>query len=278
MSKPVLLVDARNALYRAIYAVKADRRYDVKYHYFVAFLRQITQWIQKFDPGSVHIFWDAPRETVWRRDTLPTYKKRPKTNAADISEDLATTTNIAQEFFKYMNVRQFSRKRMEADDLIFAAVSMLHPDETVIISTDSDMLQIPYTYNSSLMYNPKKAKRISVPEVNPVLQKALVGDKADAIDGYFNIGPVKSSKLLVDHSTLQDFLQTEGEKLFYRNMLLIDLSLCPHLFINKMYIQRQLAKPVSFCKETINGLIMKYKVNGLLQEFANLVPPFQQLI
>lgn len=278
MDGPALLVDARNSLYRAIYASKADTRYEIKYHYFVIFLRQITNWMNHLRPSSVHIFWDAPRTTVWRRSVLKTYKDRSKsTYVEDISEELKMTTEVAMVFFEHMNVRQYSRRQMEADDMIFAATTVMHPTETVIVSTDSDMLQIPYVYGSNRVYDPTKKKMLDTPTVNPVWQKALCGDKADSIDGYYGIGPKKSAILLDDHGDLREFLKLKGSGIFYRNLLLIDLSLCPRLLKNKVYVQRQLAEPVNFDSKTINELIMKHKVQGLLQEFNTLVPPFQKL-
>jgi len=280
-ARPALLVDARNALYRAIYGQKADekrRQFEVRYHYFVVFLRQLTSWIRRYDPVSVHIFWDAPRNTVWRKQLAPNYKDRDDSQyVEDISEDLAKTTAVAQAFFTKMGVRQYSRKEMEADDLIYAAVTALHPMPTVIVSTDSDMLQIPYRFRSSIVFHPQKQEELPLPDVDPVLQKALVGDKADSIDGYKGIGPVKSAKMLADHSVLEEFLQTNNRRVFGLNLALIDLSLCPRCLANRLYVLRRLAEEVEFSKQDIDAFIKKYKVNGMLQEYSNLVPPFKKL-
>lgn len=278
MDGPALLIDARNALYRAIHATKSDTRHQVKYHYFVIFLRQLTKYMNHLRPSSVHIFWDAPRETIWRRAALATYKDRSQSQyVEDISEELKLTSDVAYEFFKFMNVRQYSRKSMEADDLIFAATTILHPHPTIIVSTDSDMIQIPYVYNSSQVYDPTKRTIVKVPDINPVWQKALVGDRPDSIDGYYGIGPKKSAILLENHEELRNFLKTEGSQRFYLNLLLIDLSLCPRLLKNKIYVQRRLSEQVQFCSKKINELTIKHKVQGLLQEFNTLVPPFQKL-
>jgi 5'-3' exonuclease len=278
MCKPALFIDARNALYRAIYAVKADRRHNVKYHYFVVLLRQITTWMNKYRPGSVHVFWDAPRNTVWRKLVLEGYKNRTaSTYVEDISEDLATTTRVAKEFFKVMGVRQYDRKQMEADDLIYAASVNMHPRPSVIVSTDSDMIQIPFWFASSTVYNPKKQEEVPVPECNPILQKALAGDKADSIDGYYGIGPVKSAALLESNHTLQEFLDAKGRRLFQRNMLLIDLSLCPRLLANRIYVQKVLSREVTYDKNAIDELIKKYKVIGFQTEYTDLTIPFMNL-
>ena len=273
----VLLVDARNALYRAVYAGKHASR-NQQYHFFVIFLRQITSWIRRYKPTSVHIFWDAPRETVWRRKILPTYKDRSSSQyVEDISKDLAITTNVAMDFFDVMGVRQYSKKEMEADDLIYAAVTILHPIPSIIISTDSDMLQIPYNFNSCMVFDPNKKVEIEVPIVNPAFQKALTGDTSDSISGYLGIGPKKSGQLLSDIKNLESFLNVRGRDLYHRNLLLIDLSVNPRLLANKLYVQRQMCKPVNFAKILINDLIKQHRVDGLLQEYADLIPPFQKL-
>lgn len=278
MSKPVLFVDARNALYRAIYASRADKRHKIKYHYFVIFLRQLTSWMNRYRPSSVHVFWDAPRKKVWRKLVLESYKDRTASSyVEDISEDLFKTTRIANAFFDVMGVRQYYRKQMEADDLLYAATALVHPKPSVIVSTDSDMIQIPFNFSSSTVYDPKKQEEQKVPEYNPVILKSIVGDKSDHIDGYYGIGPVKGKALIEDPTALEAFLHTNGRKIFKRNILLIDLSVCPRLLANKLYIQKVMSTPVKFDKDAICQLINKYKVVGFQSEFVDLTAPFSNL-
>lgn len=283
---PALLIDARNALYRAVFAVKAEgrkramngQRNNTQYHYFVVFLRQISTWMNRYRPSSVHVFWDAPRSTVWRRKVLKDYKDRSgSTYVEDISEDLARTTTVSKAFFKHMNVRQYNKKEMEADDLIYAAVTMMHPRRSIIVSTDGDMTQIPFNFSSCMVYNPTKQEEVPVPECHPAIQKAITGDKSDSILGYYGIGPKKSALLLEEPAKLEEFLQVSGRDVFHRNLLLIDLSLNPKLMHNKIYVQRRLSEGVNFDESEIKDLIKKYKVNGMLQEYADLVPQFKKL-
>lgn len=273
-----LLIDAKNAIYRAVYAVKADTRHENKYHYFVVLLRQITSWMNTLRPESVHVFWDVPRATVWRRKVLATYKDRENNPyIEDISEDLIATSMIAKEFFACMNVRQYERREMEADDMIYAAVSVLHPNNSVIVSTDSDMIQIPYTYSSCSVYHPKNAECVAVPAINPVWQKALMGDKGDNIPGYKGIGPKKSAIILTAAGEFERFLETVDRKIYYRNLLLIDLSANPRILDNKIYFQKHYQRPVTFDDTKIRELVATHRVNGMLAEYQNLVPQFREL-
>lgn len=279
MNKVALLVDARNILYRAIYSMRADRQQEIRYHYLVAVLRQLATLVRMHSPTSLHIFWDAPRSTVWRRAILETYKNGRNNNqyVEDIAQDLIATTDAAMELFQFMNVRQYSRKQMEADDLIYAAVSILHPNKSIIISTDSDMTQIPFMFNSSSVFDPRKAEFVQIPEHHPALMKSIVGDKSDSIEGYHGIGPKKGTMLLENPRHLQEFLELKGRDRYHRNMLLTDLSLCPKLLANKLFIQKTIAEPVKFDKSMISELIRKHKILGLDSEYANIMPLFSKL-
>lgn len=278
---PALLVDARNAIYRAVYAGMNDRSDRPKYHHFVIFLRQIVSWMNLKRPSSVHIFWDAPRATVWRKKVLATYKNRDSSNYVEgLSENLNKTTAVAKDFFKFMGVRQYDRKCMEADDLLYTAVSILHPHPTWVVSNDSDMIQIPFRFNSCKVFRPDGLRGIDaeIPDVNPAHLKALVGDKSDSIEGYSQIGPVKGTAMLRDPAALAEHLAIKGSATYRRNLVLIDLAMCPWLPANTFYVQKVLAEKLTWDKAEINNLIMTHKVNGLQQEFVNLCQPFKSLV
>jgi len=274
----IMLIDGRNVMYRAIHAGKSNNQHENPYHYFVIFLRQLTGWMNRYRPESVHMFWDSPRNTVWRKKILATYKDRDKSDyVRDIKDDLMTTTTVAMEMFQVMGVRQYLRKAMEADDLIYTAATVFHPKKMVIVSSDGDMMQIPYNFHSSVVFDPKKMEEKPVPDYSPVMLKSLVGDPSDSIPGYDGIGPVKGKRLLDNMHDFQTFIRTVDPKLFYRNLALIDLSLCPEMLANKRYIHKTMAAPVVWDKTEINKRTMQYKINGLLQEFSNLVLPFKDL-
>jgi len=278
--RPALLVDVRNALYRAVYAHRAEEtRGGHPVHPFVIFMRLLNLWIRNYSPSSIHMFWDAPRSDVWRRKILTTYKDREKNPyVTDISDDLKKLTAVCEEMFKFMGVRQYQRKFMEADDLIYSAVSVLHPTKTVVISTDSDMIQIPYRYSSNILFEPRKEKEITVPVSNPVLVKALQGDKSDNIPGYRGIGPKKAVKLADDYKLLAEFLALNDKSIYNRNLLLIDLSMCPKILNNTIYVRRKLAEQVTFDRQTILSLAQDCKINGFLNEFNDLVFPLKNLV
>lgn len=278
MDKPNLIIDIRNALYRAAYAYLVQPNQRPNNHPFIVLLRQMQAWMNIIRPGKIIIAWDAPRKTVWRRKILTTYKDRDNNDYIEnMSETLVELTDICGEFFKYMNMYQLSMKKMEADDLIYASVDVLHPENCVVVSTDSDMLQIPFKFRSAQVFDPTKLDYAKVPSVNPVMLKALTGDKSDKIEGYRGIGPKRGIKLLEEHSKLDEYTTANGRDIFIRNLLLIDLSLNPNLLANKLHVCRILSKPLLYDKGQLHALISKYKIAGLFGEFEDLVSPFSRV-
>jgi 5'-3' exonuclease len=278
MSNLHLFIDARNVLYRAVYASAVDQKYAIKYHCMVIFLRQIVGWIQKYKPEKVHVFWDAPRITVWRKMVLSTYKDRPPNPYIEnIGDLLKVNTTVATDLLGVLNVRQYDRRQMEADDLIYAAAALFHPDKSVIVSTDSDLTQIPHIFSSSTVYDPQKMIEVETPKHHPAFMKALIGDKADVIQGYSGIGPKKAAMLLENPKHLQEFLNVKGKETYSRNLLLTDLSLCPQLLANKLYVQKVSGQDVVYDQTKVVELIKTNKIIGLDTEYADLIPAFSKL-
>lgn len=83
----------------------------------------------------------------------------------------------------------------EADDLIGIEATK-NLDDTIIVSVDKDMLQIPCGH-----YNPTKGKFTKVSEFEGLkffYTQILTGDRADNIVGLYGVGPAKAKKMLDD--------------------------------------------------------------------------------
>jgi len=276
MQGPHLFIDGRNCAYRAIYANQ-----DNKYHSLVVMLRFIRTWLDKHKPRGVHIFWDAPRKHVWRKQILAEYKEREASRelpGRDVRDELIKVQNAAQDLFAVINVRQYFKKHQEADDLIYAACRNVYPDEAIIVSSDGDFTQIPFFMPNVKIWEPRLSKWAEKPACNPVVKKALMGDVSDKIDGYAGIGDVKSGQMAESPERLQQFLATVDRKMFLRNMLLIDLGLCPHLLANQMYVAKQMVTPITYDKKAVMALMGKHKLNGVFQEYDKIILPFRDLV
>lgn len=270
----ILMIDGKNCLYRAVFA---RQRIASKEHTAVLILRLINQWIQKFNPTSIYCFWDAPKRDVWRMKHHGGYKDREHNDrlyGADIKEEMASIEGIVRELLGHLGVYQFHRKEMEADDLIYAACKVHFPNPITVVSSDSDLTQLKYYMPNVDVFNAIKNELVVRPEINPVWQKALIGDKSDVIDGYDGIGPVKSTAILETVDKLAGFIEKD-ERLFLRNLLLIDLSLCPALLANQMYVLRVVKKGTDFNKRGVIDMIDRYKLSGLRGIMHDVVTPFK---
>ena len=89
----------------------------------------------------------------------------------------------------------------EADDLIAIAATKYGPD-TVVVSIDKDMLQIPCKH-----FNFTKGEWHDVTEFEGTkffYKQILTGDRADNIVGIYKVGPVKADKILGDCNTEEE--------------------------------------------------------------------------
>lgn len=275
--KSHLLIDGRNMMYRAIFSNRPQR--GRKYHHFTNMMRLINNLVEEFKPKSVNIFWDSKKSTLWRRKLYPGYKDRDMSKYQyDISDDLIKTESAAKALFKAMGVRQFSKKKEEADDLLYSACKILAPQSVIVASTDKDMHQLPFRMQHVILYDHIKGNIVKPVEYDPVIAKALEGDKADTIDGYCGIGPVKASKMAQDMDLRNKFLADNGMKLFLRNMLLVDLSLNPNALANEIYVSNKLCSKPKFDRKLIDEGARKHKVTGLMSDFSRIVLPLKLII
>lgn len=276
MNKPYLLIDARNIMYRAIFANQGSGK--KRKHHFTVMMTFVHQAVSKFNPGVVGLFWDAKKKTLWRRKIYHSYKDRDASKyRTDISDELIYTESAAKALLKHMGVLQFYKKKQEADDLIYSACRVLAPRETVVVSTDKDLHQLIFRMNHVTLYDHSKDLIVEKPEFDPVIQKALSGDKSDTIDGYFKVGPVKGEKLTRSFDERKEFLDEKGIQTFLRNMLLVDLSLNPHALANDVYVSRKLCDKPKFDRRLILETAKKHNVSGLASEYARTVAPLKNL-
>jgi 5'-3' exonuclease len=233
-------------------------------------------WIDRFKPESVNIFWDAKRSTLWRMKIFDGYKDKPDKYTLDIKDELISTQLAAKAMFSYMGCRQFNKDHMEADDLIYATCKVLAPSPIVVCSSDSDYKQLAFRMSHVKCFDPMKETFMEETNYDPVIQKALCGDTSDRINGYDGIGPVKSTAMAKSSKDRAIFLARVGMSPFIRNMLLIDLSLCPELLKNQLYVQKILDTQPIFDKNKLFDLARKYKVSGFVTEYSRLAAKFRQ--
>lgn len=279
-----LLIDAKNSIYRAVYAGHSDSRFMASGHdYVVVLFRFLYKYLTTFGPSSIHIFWDTPKSRIWRKSILEEYKegRDPNKHGFDADKEVKKCTKMAMQLFKHIGFNQYQRDKIEADDLIYAFCKMNSKKDfnSIIISSDGDFTQIPFAFDNVKLFNPLNKKNngfVKVPEEDPVETKAFIGDKSDNVDGYYGIGPVKAKILVQDMKKRNEFFKDNDKLIFDRNRKLIDLSLCPDMAENIFYIEEVLTEDCSFNGETLKRLA--YEIRGLMSEYDRIISPYKFMI
>ena len=272
-----MLVDIRNALYRAIYAgmKESDEDYGI-----MIFFRFMASYIRQLKPASVHFFWDDIKHNVWRTRLYSEYKgNRDLKDREKVDTLLERYSEIIRELVPVCGCRNYFVPKQEADDLIYAFCRQNLGNNMVIISSDGDFRQLVYSFRNIQLYNPMgKEERIYESDgINPIELKCFVGEKADNIPGYPGIGPVKGKKLATDSNYRNKFFGDNGVGVYIRNKALIDLSLCPYTLRNMKMIISIMQKPVKYDASGMIKIIQKYKVKGLMGEMSTSLFPFKGL-
>ena len=110
----------------------------------------------------------------------------------------------------------------EADDVIGYYAVDEELDRCVVVSSDSDFVQLLNTGLHIDVYNPITKKMRSAPCDDYVGWKALVGDSSDNIKGFKGVGPKTALRLLEHPKMLAEFLQKrEGHEKYEMNRVLV---------------------------------------------------------
>jgi len=216
--KKVLLLDANNLIYRARYSAKYAREGDAAIVY--SFFRSLRPLVEKFNPDICYFVRDgAPGD---RMEILPGYKQnRVREHDDNFFSQKRIIENIVDSFFPIIVCRDLN---LEADDLIAYLVLEKHlKDNCVVVSSDTDFIQLLQEHENCELYNPITKKMREAPEYDYLTWKSLRGDSSDNIPGIPKVGDKTAAKLALNDSALKEFLEKRdsNRETYERNRLLI---------------------------------------------------------
>ncbi len=156
----------------------------------------VREWAARAFARKWIVCYSDSRENNFRRDHYPLYK-------AHRTSEPPAMLGMAQQVIKDMSAVTLMVPRLEADDIMGIAQTNGKTKNTVIVSVDKDMRQIPGWH-----LNPHK-------EDFPVLvswaaaerhfhMQWLTGDQTDGFGGIKGVGPKKAEKILND-STIGEY-------------------------------------------------------------------------
>ena len=200
----VLLLDGYNLMYRARHSM--SRGYGGDHTIVYAFFRSLRPLIEKFSPDKVYFVLEGyPKK---RMELAPDYKgSRTYHDRDGFKAQRRRISDILKEQFPVSVVRH---KHYECDDVLANLIRYEHPrDECIVVSSDSDFIQLYNSYDNVEVYNPIRKMVVKKPDYDYVLWKALRGDSSDNIEGFRGIGNKRALTLTQDSGLLNEYLEKE---------------------------------------------------------------------
>lgn len=199
--------------------------------YTKSFLKEVESLKKKYPKAKMIFAKDTPRETIWRKELLPTYKSCRDDIVHEHGKLLFAHTykNLLNDF-DLLKVRN-----AEADDIIAVAHNAIRrkgkDDPVVIVTNDNDLLQL-YDENTTII-NLKNvsladrwAKKYGEESLKHIATiKALAGDKSDSVTSI--VGLKTAIKLAMgEESLLKKKLEKKDVRAKYElNKKLVDFDM-----------------------------------------------------
>ena len=228
----VLLIDGLNMIHRANIFFNSKPEEDNSYTIVYNFFRNLRAMVEEFNPDKIFFCLEGANNKRYK--IYPEYKANRKVliknaSPAEIEkrEKFSRQRDIIIKLISCLPITVIRADEYEADDVVSTLVENLKDEEVIIISNDTDYIQLLQKgYENLKIYNPFKKGYMSAPNYFYLSFKCLRGDKTDNISGI--LGPKKAEKLASDADALKEFLETEENRANYcLNKELIELKIIP---------------------------------------------------
>ncbi len=212
MSRKVLIIDGYNMIHRCRFqwgGGLASGDNQIVYNFF----RTLRSCVEQFNPDIVYFPLDGkPSKRLAISDDYKATRKivEPTQEEIDYWDDFRRQKRfIISSLQSYYPITTVYHKEHECDDLVFYLIDKYHSDdEVVVLSSDTDFIQILNSYPESVsLYNPVSKKFRENTDYDYVSWKAMVGDKADNIPGVKGIGKKTALKILSKDGELEERLK-----------------------------------------------------------------------
>lgn len=209
MTYRLLLVDGHNLLFRAFFGIPAriPGKEGGPIHGVVGFIGMLIKTVATLKPSHLLVVFDS-EEGSFREEIDPAYKENRLKDWSNLPAEENPFSQLAgiRAVLDQLDCRYCEVAGVEADDVIATYSECYSAEsEVVILSTDSDLLQLVTPQvklfcprgKISILYDPARVeeKYGVAPRLIPDF-KALVGDKTDSIAGIRGVGPKTAQALL----------------------------------------------------------------------------------
>ena len=216
----IALLDGYNLMHRARFGMKNG-----DYHIVFNFFRSLRPIIAEIKPDKVYLVLEGVPAHRLVADAA--YKanrviEEGTPQAVEMAE-FRRQKRIILEALGNFPITIARHPELECDDTIASLCVDVHKDdECVVVSTDTDFIQLLDSSGRVKLYNPVKKEYVEPAPYDYVLWKALRGDKTDNVPRVDGMTDAKAAKVLADPVKFQAVLDDpELKRQFDRNLTLI---------------------------------------------------------
>ena len=229
MQDTVMLIDGMNMLWRANMSWGKDKQ-DEKSQYVMIynFFRNLRPLIEKFSPHKVFFVMEGyPKH---RYEIYADYKANRIIKTAQKQEQhdqFHLNKKEVVRLLKYLPITVCRAADYEADDVIATLAENLKEENVIIVSNDTDYIQLLQKgYSNIKIYNPIKKVFVEAPDYFYLPWKCLRGDPSDHISGFMS--DAKAEKMVRNPNLLQQWMSIEENRAnFAINKKLIEFAHVP---------------------------------------------------
>lgn len=280
----VLVIDGENLLHRSYHAAYNywhEKKPDMYVRFFLTTLRS---YVEQFQPNKIVVTWDYRKSGLSneRKELYEDYKKDRVFNEAvqEYADDI-------REMLDCLGVTQIHPLMREGDDIMYWLCAVKYPNQSILVSTDTDMYQlIVPELSGNKIFNPIKKIVITQNYLKTnyhvddgrqfIVRKALKGDAADSIKGVGTkekkltknrleaVVKAMGSNFDVENVTSQNLLDDEELGVFLTNIEIMCLDRVKENSQELEYYETQL-------NNTPNGDRGKFKQFIIKHEFWTLL-------
>ena len=225
----ILLIDGLNSIWRANIAFKPGEKTEPSFVIVYNFFRNLRATIEEFEPTKV--FFCLEGSDNFRHKLFPDYKGNRTVKTAATADrknldDFYRQADIIVKLISSLPITTVRADKFECDDVIASLAENLKEEEVIVISNDSDFIQLlQKDYKNFKIYNPFTKTYMTAPEYHYLTWKCLAGDKrTDNIPGL--VGPGAAEKLATNIDKFAEFMGTHEHRSNYSlNKELIELKM-----------------------------------------------------
>jgi len=224
----VMIIDLHNMMWRANMSWGKDKQDSSENVMIYNFFRNLRPLVEMFSPSK--IFMVSEGHPKHRYEIYSEYKANRIVKTASKQETFDKFHVNKREIIrlcKYLPVTLCKAEDYEADDVVATLVNNLKDESVVVISNDTDYIQLlQMGYKKLKIYNPMRKVFQQAPEYHYLGWKSLRGDPSDNIPAIMS--DAKAEKLIRNTTQFREWMKVEENRSrFSINRQLIELAMVP---------------------------------------------------